>query len=159
MNNRSPSACRYVNDLVDELEQGIIEKTDSQRQNKINKIPLSSHLLLKFKDIETWPFIDTGSQITAISEIFYEKLKKNGKLLQMPVSNMIISTAIGKKSTCVKKQVLIEFESNGYKISHVSFVIPYLSSDIILGNDWNLKNNIIINHNSQTIKINNHELV
>ena len=97
MKNRRPLACRYVTDHVDELEQGIIEKTDSQRESKINKIPLSPHLLLKFKVIETWTLIDTGSQITAISEIFYEKLNKNGKLLEMPVSNMIISTAIGKK--------------------------------------------------------------
>ena len=122
-------------------------------QSEINKIPLSPHLLLNLYGVETWALLDTGSQITAVSETFYETLSKKGKLLEMPVSNMIISTAIGKKSTSVKRQILVEFECDGYKNNHICLVIPYLSSDIILGNDWNLKNKIVINYNSRTIQI------
>ena len=78
--------------------------------------------------------LDTGSQVTAV---FYYKIKQsiNGQILEMPVSNMIVSTAIGKKSTSVKRQVLISVECDIYKNHFVSLVIPFLTNDLILGND------------------------
>ena len=53
----------------------------------------------------------------------------------------------------MRKQILLEFECDGYINSHVCLVIPYLSSEVILGNDWNLKNGVIINYNNRTIQI------
>ena len=73
----------------------------------------------------------------------------------MPVSNMMVSTAIGSRNITVKKQILLELECDGIKINHICLIIPYLSTDIILGNDWNLKNGIIINYNNPTISVKN----
>ena len=153
MSSGGPSACRQLYDFVSDLENGIVRNEGRQYSNKINKIPLSPQLLIKFNEIEAWSLLDTGSQVTAMSEKFYEKLKSKRKLLEMPVSNILVSTAIGKKSTSVKKQILVEFEIDGFKGSQVCIIIPYLSSEVILGNDWNLKNGIIINYNSQSIQI------
>ena len=102
--------------------------------SNINKIPISPHLCIIINNISCWSLLDSGSQVTAISEEFYNKLKsQNNKMLEMPVSNVLVSTAIGK---------------NNYKSAHVFLVVPYLSCDVILGNDWNLENGLIINYNN-----------
>ena len=147
-----PATCRQSCDFVKDLEHGIIRDKD-QHKTEINKIPLSPQLLVNFYGVEAWALLDTGSQITAISERFYEKLKLNKHIDEMPVSNVMVSTAIGSKSTTVKKQVLLEFECDGFKTSHICLVIPYLSSEVILGNDWNLKSGTVINYNKQMIQI------
>ena len=97
--------------------------------------------------------MDTGSQVTEISEKFYERLKCKKIIQELPVSNVIVSTAIGNKNTTVKKQALLDFECDGYTNNHVCLIIPYLSSDIILAKDWNLRNGIEINYNNQSIHI------
>ena len=66
---------------------------------------------------------------------------------------MIVSTAIGKKRTSVKKQVYLNFKIGDYKNCFIFLVIPYLSTEIILGNDWNLANGILLNYDSKTISI------
>ena len=68
------------------------------------------------------------------------------KLLELPVSNVTVSTAIGKKLTSVKKQILIQFEIGDCIVSSIFLVIPFLSSDIILGNNFLLKNGIVIDY-------------
>ena len=151
--NSGPSTCRQSYDLVRDLEKGIIDNKDRHNTNKLNKIPQSPQLKIKINDVDTWALVDTGSQITAVSEKFYETIKCKNKIHEMPVSNVIVSTAIGNKNTTVKKQILLDFECDGYINNHICLIIPYLASDIILGNDWNLKNGIVINYNNQSIRI------
>ena len=126
----------------------------------INEIALSPHIIITFFNlINSWSLIDSGSQITAVSENFYHKLKRmNINVLELPVSNIVVSTAIGKKNTAVKKQILLDFQVDNYINYHNFLVIPYLSTDVILGNDWNLKNGIIIDYNSRSISIRNRTL-
>ena len=148
-----PSACRQ-NDFINDLERGIMRDKDQQQvNNKMIKIPLSPQLLLKIYGIEAWALLDTGSQVTAISEKFYEKIKSKNKIIEMPVSNVVVSTAIGSKHTTVKKQVLLEFKCDEYVNNQICLVIPFLLSDIVLGNDWNLENGVIINYSNQSIQI------
>ena len=91
------SACQQATDFINDLEKGIVENKDKKYHNKINKIPSSLHLRLKFIGIEALAILDTGSQVTAVSEMFDQKLKNKKKILEMPVSNIVVSTAIGKK--------------------------------------------------------------
>ena len=67
--------CRKSYDFIKELEKGVIRNEDPQNVNKINKIPLSPQLLIKICGIQTWALLDTGSQVTAVSENFYERIK------------------------------------------------------------------------------------
>ena len=60
-------------------------------------------LTLFMLNVPVLSLIDTGSQITCISEKNYEYLKLHGKMNEFPVSNMFLSTAIGKKTTTIKK--------------------------------------------------------
>ena len=109
--------------------------------------------MINVNGVEAWSLLDTGSQITTISEKLYEEIKNKNKISEMPVSNIIVSTAIGSKNKTVKKQILIEIECDGFKNTHICLTIPHLSSNIILGNDWNLKNGVGINYKKQTIEV------
>ena len=53
----------------------------------------------------------------------------------------------------MKKQIHIEFEIDNFTTSYAFLVIPYLSSNVILGNDWGFHNGIIINYKDRTISI------
>ena len=154
-----PTACQSTYDFVDQLAEGIDKNKDLLDNNVTLKIPLSPHVLLNFYQISSWSLIDSGSQITAISENFYNKVKSiNNNLLELPVSNIMVATAIGKRNTAVKKQIYLDFQIDDYKSSHIFLVIPYLSNDIILGNDWHLKNGIVIDYNIKNIRIRNKTL-
>ena len=149
----SPTTRQIQYDFDKVFEDGIEGRKESRASKTTNRIALSPHLLIKLNNIETWSLLDTGSQITAISETFYEKVKQNSKILELPVSNVTVSTAIGKKGIAVKKQVKVEIEIDTYKSYFVFLIIPHLSSEVVLGNDWNLANGSIINYNNKTIQI------
>ena len=62
---------------------------------------------------------------------------------------------IGKNCTTIKKQLYLRFKIDKYQSEHVFLVVPFLSSDIILGNDWHLKNGTQINYKEKKNSINN----
>lgn len=123
-----PATCRKNLDLTEDLEIGIEQETDQTEKINRNAIPPSPHLLVKINHSETWALIDTGSQVTAISETFYEKIKDVKKFHELPVSS-IVATAIGKKGTSVEKQVLFDFFIRNYCSSFIFLVIPYISCE------------------------------
>ena len=88
--------CQKHFDFIEELDFDIINN-ESQQNNDANKIPKSPHLLCKINNINILALIDSGSQVTAISEILYERLKEDKKLLELPIANVTVSTAIGKR--------------------------------------------------------------
>ena len=63
---------------------------------------------IKIHGLETWALLDSGSQMTCVSEEFYKRL-----ILIREVSEQIyIATVIGKKATKISKQIFVEFEVN-----------------------------------------------
>ena len=93
----NPSTRRQNYEFVDDLEEEIELNSDQRERNIFRKINPSPHLLLEIKHLTTWALLDTGSQITTMSESFYDKLKEKYKLNVLPVSKIFVSTAIGKK--------------------------------------------------------------
>ena len=90
-------------DFVDELGFDI-RKNNEQSNIGINKTPFLSHILCKLEEQLVWALVDSGSQVTAISEDFYSKIKKDKRILELPVTNITVSTAIGSKMMSVKKK-------------------------------------------------------
>lgn len=152
-----PSACRQSYEFVEDLQKGIINSEGESNKNS-NKIPKSPHILCNIKGFEVWSLVDTGSQISAISEEFYNELNKDKNFSDLPVSNIMVSTAIGKKSTSVKKQIYVEIDIDGQITPYVFLVIPCLSDKIILGNDFHLKCGIIINYWIREISLKNRKI-
>lgn len=157
MLNSGSSACQLMTDYISEMESDILEKSDRHANNEVKKIPKAPHLQIQIFNRKLWALIDTKSQVTAISENFYEKLKKHNIISELPVSNITVATTIGKRSTTIRKQISLKFSIGSYKSLHAFLVIAYSTNDIILGNDWNLTNKIVIdnNYNRYEIRIQN----
>lgn len=60
------------------------------------------------------------------------------------MSNVSLLTAIGKKPTVIKKQVIHEMRVRGVAYQSCFLVVSKLSNSVILGNDLFLKNQVII---------------
>lgn len=69
--------------------------------------------------------LDSGSQVTAISEDFYKQLTSQNKLSTLPVSNLYVTTAIGKKTTTIKYQAFLEIKIESRKSNYPFLVVPY----------------------------------
>ena len=134
------------------METGVIENKDQLNRANRNILP-SPHLQIKIFNHDVWALLDTGSQITAVSDTFYNKLIEGNQISELPVTNMVVSTAIGKKGTVIKRQILLEFHIGKYVNIHTFLVIPHLSSEIILGNDWCCKNGLVIDYYERNIRL------
>ena len=138
---------RQFNDFTEKLANGVLNDKDLEHfENNFNKIAASPHLLCVIKGLKIWSLIDSGSQVSAMSDELYNELNKNHKITELPVSNTVVLTAIGRKATSVRKQVYIEVEIDGKNIEFVFLLIPGLSSKLILGNNFNLCTGLIVNY-------------
>lgn len=80
--------------------------TTHENKNMVNMpIPTFPMVVLTIFGVPNRALIDTGSQITAISEEFYNYLSQHEPGNELPVSNVVLFTAIGRKSTIIRKQV------------------------------------------------------
>ena len=105
--------------------------------------------------LEEWALIDTGSQITCISEDLYKRLSSRVRLEELPASKVYVVMAIGKKSTTIQKQILAEININNDVFTFVFLVVPFLTTHIILGHDWLIKNEVIMNYKTGNLVIRN----
>lgn len=82
--------------------------------------------------------IDSGSEITAVSEVFFKSISKISKVSVLPVTNVAITVAIGGKQQRVKMQVLISMFLPGASVNLdvKCLVVPGLNRDILFGFDW-----------------------
>lgn len=98
-------------------------------------IPPCPRITLSIFSVPLSALVDTGSQITAMSESFYKYLTLHGKIVDLPVSNVVLFTAIVKKPTTIKKQISCNVMINSHIIQSNFLVVPHLSNQIIIGND------------------------
>lgn len=120
---------------------------------------IDSTNLAPFVDIEieenTYKvLIDSGSDITAISEDFYKEISKEKQLPIIPVTAMSFSVAVGTKKHRVKRQVLLTAKIKGCEFDINSFVIPGLNQNIIFGSDWLTKFGVQLNFVNSTLNFN-----
>lgn len=70
--------------------------------------------------------LDSGSQVSAVSEIFYKELISENCVKELPVTGLMVSTAIGRKSTTIKRQILITTKIEDRTFGDPFVVVPYL---------------------------------
>lgn len=97
--------------------------------------------------------IDSGSQCSAISELFYLKLKNTMHLPVLPVSNTSISLAVGSSKQRIKQQALVTINILGFNFEIPCLIIPNLNKDLLLGCDWLAHNKVEINFHAMVINI------
>lgn len=115
------------------MGEEIDEEDDINFQNKVIKCP---RIMIELNNIKVEALIDTGSEVSGISETWYEDNKnKLGKFEILNVSNTTIKCATGTKSRLIRKQILLEAKINHIIYDIVLLVIPNLIKDCIIGID------------------------
>ena len=109
----------------------------------MQKFPM---LLISILRVPVPAFIDSGSQITCISAVFYTHLLQHKKIPGFAVKNIRFLTFIGKKVTRLKKQVLLEVKIRDYSQSTPFLVVPGSTSQVILCNEWLLYNKAMLDY-------------
>lgn len=61
----------------------------------------------------------------------YRSLLSIGMIRELPVSNVLVMSAVGRKTTTVKKQVFLCMEIGEIVVEHVFLIIPNLTTDMI----------------------------
>lgn len=128
--------------LHENLENGEIGKT----------VIKSPEIQITINNLKINAFIDTGSNISCVSEEWFLTNKTLlGKFEELPVTNLFIKTAVNSKSRRITRVILLEASLKGHSFNIQCLIIPHLVRPLILGTDilQNLKANI--NYENQTI--------
>jgi hypothetical protein len=81
--------------------------------------------------------IDTGAEISVISQELFEKLMEDGiEIPTLPISNCLLEAAFGIKSQRIKRQALLNFTMDGSPYEATALIAPRLTMYMILGVDF-----------------------
>ena len=88
------------------MGENLLDDKMENRSNTKRECPVIS---LNCEGIEIRALVDSGSQITAISETKYDELKGRGiSIPVLPLNNVNIVTATQSRSTKINKQIMLE---------------------------------------------------
>lgn len=124
-------ASDFDNDLVWDVKLDVQDNNDNRSSRVI-----SPRLLANIGNKKISVLLDSGSEVTCISESLYEELKNIQGISELPVSNIAVLLAIGKKRTTIKKQVQLKFMIGTLEFEYIFLVVSGLSSEILVGIDW-----------------------
>lgn len=65
--------------------------------------------------------LDTGSVVTCVSDGLYNELRRDEQVHELPVANVSVVTAVGRKTTPINKQILVVLEIEGIRVETVFF--------------------------------------
>lgn len=101
-------------------------------------------------EVSTLALLDSGASISAVSEQFFATLKSQAptpsKLSTLPVTGVTISTAIQGRSKKITRQVYVPLSIFGHEAPGIFLVVPHLSTNMILGDDWLTQYGVILNY-------------
>lgn len=126
----------------DDVEEDLLAEPECHTERKILSIPF---VKVKVGDWEGKCLLDSGSQISGISELLSKEFHGSSSYCEIPVVGVKIRGATGRHSKPVKVQAFITFQIDNISFDHGFLVIPDLGEDFLLGSDWLLKTNAEIN--------------
>lgn len=104
--------------------------------NSINIISKCPELQITLNNTEIVALVDSSSEITCISEQFFEEnLDSFKNHPTLPIVGKIIKGATGLKSTKITKQVLINTKFNDFEFGIIYTVVLKLTRHCIIGYD------------------------
>lgn len=118
----------------------------------VEKIP---EVMMGIGDQQVSALIDSGSEISGISEQFFNSLNRQGlkPLPSLPVPQLTIIGATKGKSKRVNRQVYLTLKLQGQDFHAACLVIPQLTRDIILGVDFMQNHNVVVNFATGSLQI------
>jgi hypothetical protein len=101
----------------------------------INENVLGQSPLLEIKlgnEVVIVAILDSGSEVNLISQEIYEKLTRAGTNIPvLPVENIVLVTAFGRRSNKIRIQAYVEFTIGADRFEQVLLVSSQLKNDII----------------------------
>lgn len=92
---------------------------------------------LQIENLTVLALIDSGSEITCISEELYFKLQKIQQSIPvLPLKAIQIQGAFSKKSRKVTRQILLSVKIQETTFHFCCLIIPELLKNFIIGTDW-----------------------
>ena len=78
--------------------------------------------------------LDSGSEVNLLSERVYDRLVKSGlEVPVLPLQNVVLVTAFGRRSKKIRSQALVEFAIGSDIFEGVFMISPQLTSEAIIG--------------------------
>lgn len=119
---------QLYNPREDLLEEDVGKEKKTRTRCYVANITLSG--------VQTQALIDTGAEITCISEEYYRKNEIVWKHLPLlPLSGVIVKGAIPGRATKLSKQIYLEVAITGATFQAIFLVVPHLSRACIIGID------------------------
>jgi hypothetical protein len=141
---------------TDDSNRRQVEAADTKRTEEpeslvlfINEENLAKSPMVEISltsDMRVKAILDSGSEVNLLAQSIYDKLLDSGMdVPTLPLENVVLVTAFGKRSSRVKRQAMIEF-SIGNDLFEVNFFISQkLVNDAILGCHFMKENGVSLN--------------
>ncbi|KAF0682162.1 Retrovirus-related Pol polyprotein, partial [Aphis craccivora] len=149
---------KYLNEYPNTLQlsnQNFVENKNKNNDDTITNMECRQRVLsikVEYEGNEKYAILDTGSNLSCIDY----SLTKNKQLME-PKENIIIT---GADNTELKQlgriEITIQIKNYHYLIN--AYVIEGLHCKLLLGNDFNIKNNVIIDFKNRKIQITNNTI-
>jgi hypothetical protein len=131
-------------------------------------MPRPSHSSRFENNVETFPqiqilvrnqpcraLIHTGCQCSVISEELYNDFKARGlHSLELPTQNLLLKSAFTSRTKRVKLEALLQLQINNVSLEQIILISPQLVTPLLLGMDFCMDNNAVIDFSRKSIVIN-----
>jgi hypothetical protein len=135
------------------IREDLLEETEGRIFERINQTPI---IIAKVVGKEIKILVDTGSEISAISDEMVDSIKKEGnkdKILTLKIAGIRIRGALGRLSRRINLQHWIPIDFS-VLICQVTLVeVPGLMCDCILGNDFLNKYRGVIDFGEKVLRL------
>lgn len=143
-NNDSTVSTIFNQGFEDVLEENVCD---------VKAIAVVPTIDIKLETLSTRCLVDSGSQVTAISENFFEIiLREDSEIPRLPARCTTLVGALGCKSTKVREQVFLSVQLNGFKFEYPFLIVPNLVRNCILGCDWMRDYSVIIDFSKSVLR-------
>ena len=104
------------------------------------------HINIKIGNGNVKGVIDTGSEISLITEDLYAQLLSQGlDMLELKLQSTVLVTAFGSRSQRIKKQVYTQFYIGDDGFEHVFLVSGQLIESLLIGADFLQEYGMVVN--------------
>ncbi|XP_043475963.1 uncharacterized protein LOC122507367 [Leptopilina heterotoma] len=138
----------FAEELVWDVQEGV------ECEHKYNNTRVvCPQILVRVGDMDHAMLIDSGSEVTCVSEVFYKELQKDNRILELPVTSVSVFGAVGNKPVVFKKQIQLCISVGNLEVMFSFLVIPGLSKKLIAGVDLQSRLGMVIDFKNKQIKV------
>lgn len=136
---------------LEEIETRSLNTVFEEDTEVISPLKYKSEILVQVFEYEVIALVDTGSDITCMSESFFHELrvKYENEIPIMPIKPFQIKTAVGHKSVEIRSIALMSMKIGTQTFDTTFLIVPGLVNQMILGFDWLNLNEATINLRKQ----------